>query len=63
MEQHPWLLSERAEVSGRGRLKMLVLMEDGRFEGLQLLDCILIAISEWHLLTESSKDIVSLSSP
>jgi len=42
---------------------MLVLMEDGRFEGLQLLDCILIAISEWHLLTESSKDIVSLSSP
>ena len=35
---------------------MLVLMEDGRFEGLLLAGCILVAISEWHL--ESSKDVI-----
>lgn len=35
---------------------MLVLMEEGRFEGLPLVCCILISISEWHL--ESSKDII-----
>lgn len=45
MEQCPWLLSKRAEVSGRGRLEMLVLMEEGRFEGLLLVGWILIGIS------------------
>lgn len=48
--------SQRAKGSGWGRLDMLVLIEEGRFEGFLLVGCIFIAVSEWHL--ESNKDII-----